>query len=77
MVAYAAFKGAVLATVTFAIGTTFGQSLLIAVVSGGLGLLGMLGAAFISTRAARQNKELLHDIKGKVGADRRAEDDTS
>ena len=72
---FSVLKGVLVAGVTAAIGTNFLQSLIVAVVSGTLGLIGMVIAATIAANATRKNREVMHDIKRKIGADQRARDE--
>lgn len=60
---YGAVKGAIVASVTLAIGTTFVQSIIVAVISGALGVAGMVLAAAITNRRARQHDEVLDEIR--------------
>lgn len=72
---WAMLKGTLIATVTvFILGTTFIQSLVIALVSGGLGLIGMVLAAYVAATEARHNRALLQDIKRNTGTDNREGD---
>ena len=69
------FKGALVATVTlWVLGTTFIQSVVIATLSGTLGIIGMAIAAYIASTEARKNRELLHDIKKNTDTDKREGD---
>lgn len=60
---FAIVKGLLIASVTLVIGVTFFQSLVIAIVSSSIGAVGASLAAYIAIRGARENKEILHDIK--------------
>lgn len=64
--AFATIKATAIALVTFIIGTAFWQSLVIATVSGCLGMAGMILAAWIAANATRQNRQLLERIEGKT-----------
>lgn len=68
-------KGAVMALVALAVTSDLGDAVLVAAVSGGLGVLGMVLAAWISTRrTASQIRPDLRDMRRKLEADRREGD---
>lgn len=71
---FAIVKGAVIATVTAAIGITFFQSLIIAVVSSVIGAAGATLAAVIAVHATRSNRDLLHDIQRNTETAKRETD---
>lgn len=72
-------KGLVIAGVTiWILGTTFVQSLIIAAVSGTLGIIGMVLGAWIAawkaSEEARHNRSILQDIKAHTDTNRREGD---
>lgn len=79
---FAVIKGGMLSTIVLAVVhsdlTPFFQALIIAVVSATIGFIGVVLAARIAAREAQReaeiNRQMLRDLKNKVGADRRAED---
>ena len=75
MILWPIVKGAVMAAVALAVTSDLGDALLVAAVSGGLGVLGMVLAAFISTRRTEsQLRPELRDVKRKIGAAQRETD---
>lgn len=74
-IAWGIAKGAIVAAATAAIGLQFWQSVVVAAISGSLGAVGAIGAAYIASREAKRNRAVLHDIKRKVGAHQRARDE--
>jgi nitrate/nitrite transporter NarK len=68
-------KGTVIASVLAALDVHFVQSLIVAGVSGVIGAIGALGAALIASRESRKTRSLVHDVKRKIGAANRVEDD--
>ncbi len=55
--AFATVKGTLIAIIAFGVTSDLGSSLLIAVTSGTLGILGMVLSAWVSTKAIRQHIE--------------------
>ena len=73
-VGFALAKGVIVAGTLAAIGVSFWQQLVVAVVSGSIGFAGVVVAARIAVREARKNRIMLEDVKSKVGADQRRRD---
>jgi hypothetical protein len=77
IVFYAIGKGSLLAIAASALDIEFWKALTIAVVSGVIGAAGAITAAVIAVRAAERNRELLDDVRRKVGTGRRHNDPPS
>lgn len=69
-----ALKGVVMAAIAAAVGTTFGQSIVLISVSGLITGTAVVLAAVITAKSTRQHTDELRDIKHKLGAANRASD---
>lgn len=65
---YSSLKAFLLAVVVLVIGTTFVQSVIVAVVSGALGVVGMVIAAWIAAQTAARQEGVLHEIRDTTTA---------